>query len=251
MPAAWPQEEENLLINGWGNVSIPRLVKNLNKTPIAIMIKARKLGLGAFLNNGEYITVNQLFVAIGRNTGADYTLKQWIKKGFPIKKKKVLNNSFRIIYIDDFWKWAKKYRMRIDFSKFEKNALGKEPSWVEDQRKADIEFSIYKRTPWTPEEDSELESLLKLFKYTYKQLSLDILRTETAIKRRIYDLCLDVWPIKGMYSTWDTKQIQIVIDMYNKGYRPDVIKKYIDKSALAIGGKIEGLIKKGVLIKHK
>lgn len=250
MPAAWPQEEVNYLMDNWGVISISSLGKNLNKSENAVMIKAQKLGLGAFLESGEYVTANQLFKAIGRNGAWTYTLNQWNKKGFPLKKKKVLNNSFKIVYLEEFWKWAKEYRMHIDFNKFKENALGKEPAWVREQRKADIAFAKYKVTPWTSEEDNKLISLLRLYKYTYKEISMKLLRTEGAIKRRCNDLLLIERPLReSPHNTWTSEQEQIVIEMYNKGYKSDVIKEYIDKSGLAINGKIERLIKEGRLIK--
>jgi len=234
----------------WGTKSIETIAKNLNRTVSSVINKKQRLKLGAFLESGEYITVNQFFKAIGRETGSSYTLDKWIKIGFPVKSKKVLNNSFKVVYIDDFWKWAKKYRMRIDFSKFEKNALGLEPSWVDEQREADVKFAKYKVTPWTLEEDTKLKSLLKLYKYTYKDLSFALMRTEGAIKRRMVDLNIMERPMREPpHGIWTKHEIEIVISLYKKGYRSEVIKEYIDKSAQAINGKIERLIRDGVIKK--
>lgn len=251
MALVWPQEKVDYLLDNWGVVSIPGLSKTLGKTETAVSLKAQRLGLGSFLSSGEYITVNQLFKAMGRTGAWTYTLNQWKKKGFPIKTKKVKSNSFKVVYLNDFWKWAKKYRTTIDFSKFEENILGEEPIWVKEQRKADIEFAKYKSTPWTSEEDNLLKSLLKKYKYTYKEISIHLSRTEGAIKRRINDLCLSTWPIReNPHGVWTEEQINIVIDMYNKGYKNDVIKEKIDKSAMAIGGKIERLIRENILKKR-
>lgn len=252
MPATWTQENKNYLIDNWGTVSIPRLSINLKKSEHAITIKAQKMELGPFLENGEYITINQFFIAIGRYHGTTFTLDHWIKKGLPMKKKKVKTCSFKVIYLQDFWKWAKEYRMHIDFNKFEENALGIEPSWVKEQRKADQAFAKYKVTPWTKEEDEQLKSLLKLYKYTYKELSLTILRTEGAIKRRMVNLGIKERPLREPpHGIWTPEEINIVKDMYARGYRSEVIKEYINKSGQATGGKIDRLIKEGVLVKHK
>lgn len=43
-----------------------------------------------------------------------------------------MNNTFKIIYLDEFWKWAEKNRSFLDFSKMEPLALGKEPGWVNE-----------------------------------------------------------------------------------------------------------------------
>lgn len=244
--------EIEYLENNWGLKSVSTIAKNLNRSISSIVVKKNRMKLGAFLDNGAYITVNQLFKAIGREGGTGYVLYNWIKKGLPVKNKKVLNNSFKIIYLDDFWKWAKEYRMHIDFNKFKENALGFEPDWVKEQRKADIAFSKYKVTPWTKKEDSQLESLLKLFKYTYRELSLQVLRAEGGIKKRINNLGLSIWPLREPpNSKWTDEEINVVVSMYGKGYRSEVIKEYIDKSSQAISGKIERLIRDGVIIKHK
>lgn len=238
--------------DNWGAVSLEHMAKKLNRPVGGLTDKLGRMKLGAFLENGDYITVHQLFLTIGRCGGNDYTLKKWLKKGFPVKRKKVHSCSFNIIYLKDFWEWAKVYRMHIDFNKFKRLALGAEPEWVKDQRNADIAFSKYKLIPWSLTEDNHLKSLLKLYKYTYPQLSTSMSRTEGAIKRRMVDLCIMERPLReSPHGIWSPEQIETVITMYNKGYRSTVISEYIDKSEQAINGKTERLILTGVLIKWK
>lgn len=238
--------------DNWGQVSVLGIAKKLNRSIDGIINKKGKLGLGTFLDCGEYITINQFFIAIGRAGGYSYTLNQWVKKGFPLKSKKVLNYSYKIVYLDQFWKWAKEYRMHLNFAKFEEGALGLEPKWVKDLRKADVEFSKYKVTAWSRNEDNHLKSLLRLYRYTYKDLSLAIFRTEGAIKRRMVDLNIKERPLREeCHGIWSDEQMKTVIEMYRKGYRSEVIKEYIDKSGQAIGGKIERLIRDGFLNKWK
>jgi len=247
---AWTNEDVNYLQENWGEKSITTISKNLNRNISAVMNKKSRLRLGAFLESGEHLTVNQLFKAIGRKGGISYTLERWINKGLPVKTKKVMNNSFRVISLNSFWKWAVKYRMHINFYKFKENALGKEPAWVKEQRRADIEFAKYKTGPWTKEEDANLKGLLKLYRYTYRELSIRIHRTEGAIKHRINDLEIKEWPLRQPpHSKWSEMEIDTVIKMYNQGYRSAVIKEYINKSEQAINGKIERLITEGAITK--
>lgn len=244
--------EINYIQDNWGVVSLGHIAKTLNRPISGLINKKGRMQLGPFLENGGYITVHQLFLAIGRTGGNDYTFKKWVKTGFPVKRKKVHECSFNVIYLDDFWKWAKEYRMHIDFNKFKKNVLGEEPAWVKDQREADIAFSKYKITPWTRAEDNHLKSLLKLYKYTYKELSKSMFRTEGSIKRRLVDLGIMERPLReNPHSVWSQEQIETVVSMYSKGYRSEIIKDYIDKSGQAINGKIERLILAGVLTKWK
>lgn len=247
---AWTNEDVNYLQENWGEKSITTISKNLNRNISAVMNKKSRLRLGAFLESGEYLTVNQLFKAIGRVGGTSYTLERWISKGLPVRFKKVMSNTFKVIYLKDFWKWAERYRMHIDFYKFKENALGKEPAWAKEQRKADIEFAKYKVGPWTKEEDANLKGLLKLYRYTYRELSIRTHRTEGAIKHRINDLGIKEWPLRQpSHSKWSEAEINTVIKMYKQGYRSAVIKEYINKSEQAINGKIERFIKEGIIEK--
>jgi len=245
-------DELEIIEDKWGTVTPNAIALLLGRSLSAIINKKTRMGLGSFLESGEYITVNQLFKAIGRDGGISYTLDKWVKIGFPLKTKKVISTRYRIIHLEDFWKWAEICRMHIDFNKFKENSLGAEPSWVKDQRRADVEFAKYKVTPWTPKEDSLLRSLLKLYKYTYRDLSIQISRTEGAIKRRYNDLKIKDWPIReNPHGIWTDLQVNTVIEMYQKGYRSTVIKEYITKSEQAINGKIERLIRDALLTKWK
>lgn len=252
MPSAWPPEKVEYLHEKWGVISIPAIAAKLKVSKYSILNKVQEEGLGPFLAAGEYITVNQLFKALGRSGGIGYTLKHWINKGFPIKYKRVNNNKFKVVYFNEFWKWAKEYKTEINFSKFQVLALGEEPEWVKEQRKADIQFSKYKTSEWTNEEDKTLINLIRLYRYTYRDISIMMKRTEGAIRRRISDLFLTEWPLREPpHSKWTEPEIEIVIDMYNRGYKPEVIKEYINKSAHAIDGKIYRLIAEGRLAKRK
>lgn len=246
----WTKEEEEYLAEYWGVYSVECLAKKLNRTAISIQQKARKLKLGPFIEAGDYITLNQLLFELrgGISKGKTYTKQQWIEKGLPVINKKIIDQKVKVVRIDDFWKWAEENRTLIDFSKLEENALGKEPDWVKEQRKADIEMRRFKRTDWTKAEDKRLISLLKEFRWTYREIAEKLNRTEGAIKRRMIDLGLKERPISmPKHNPWTKEEEGILIDLYEKGYQPDVMTKYINRSSQAIRGKIERMIKNGEL----
>ena len=244
----WTEEEEEFLAENWGMFSMEHIAKKLNRTPHAIQIRAVKLGLGPFLESGDYITLNQLLLQLRGYNGRTYTVKQWIEKGLPVKTKKVKSSSFKVVNLDDFWKWAEKNRTLIDFSMLEENALGKEPQWLKDQRKADIKMKKFKRGPWTKAEDKRLINLLREFRWTYREISEKLNRTEGAIKRRMLDLGLKERPVRmSNHNPWTKEEEEIVIELYNKGYQPDIMTQYINRSAQAIRGKIERMIRDRVL----
>ncbi len=86
-------------MDSWGSVSIETIAKNLDRTKEAVQQKASKEGLGPFLDAGDYVSLNQLFIALGKSNGHAYTKQQWIDKGLPVKTRKVKNCSFKIIYL--------------------------------------------------------------------------------------------------------------------------------------------------------
>lgn len=246
----WSKKDVEYLMDSWGTVSMATIAKKLGRTKGAVQQKASKLGLGPFLEAGEYVTLNQLLIALRGTNQGSYTIKQWIDKGLPVRKKKVKNCSFKVVYLQDFWDWAEMNSTLIDFSRLEKNILGKEPKWLEDQRNADIEKrSLFKISPWTPAEDATLRSLLNAYRYTYRELAFRLRRTEGAIKRRMIDLGIKARPLKmSNHNPWTRQEVEILKDLYFKGRTPNTITNYIPgRSAQACSGKIERLIKEGEL----
>ena len=80
------------------------------------------------------------------------------------------SNEYGAYSCDGSWEWAEANQSFLDFSKFERYALGPEPNWVADKRKRDIKRSMhYLKTPWTPLEDSQLKKYLskKILKIYY------------------------------------------------------------------------------------
>jgi hypothetical protein len=236
----WTEEECIYLEEKWGVVSIPTIASSLGRTLDAVRLKAFKLGLGRHLHCGEYITLCQLAKALGRS----YTciLDTWIPRGFKYKTKVSVTKKYKITYIEDFWKWAKKNKDLMDFSKMEENTLGKEPKWVAEKRKADIAATRYKKTPWTSKEETLLKSLLNSYKYSYREISQRLGRTEGAIKKRMVDLGLMQRPIKAdNHIPWTDREVALIVDLDSKGYTPEIISEKLGgiRSSIAVRGKLE------------
>lgn len=238
----WSNEELEYLEDKWGVVSVGRMSKTLNRTKNAILIKKNRLGLGGFLENGDYITYSQLLMALygTDNPQSAYRInKSW--SDFPIKTKKVDNCNFKIVYIEDFWKWSEKNKRNMDFSKMEENILGLEPDWV--KRKREIDFKCRTKTsPWTKAEDLKLERLLNQYKHTYTDLSAEFNRTEDAIRRRIYDLAIDIKPVRAKIKKWTPEEEELLISMYEDGWSLEKIGQRLGRTGQSVRGKI-GLIK--------
>jgi len=217
----WTAAEETYLMDKWGTYSIPAIAKNLNRSVQAIKIRATRLHLGPVLMGGDYVTFNQLALAVtGGSKCHTYQMKSWIEnRGFPVHTKKVVDNSFLVVYLDEFWAWAEQHRSFIDFSKMEPLALGAEPDWVAQQRKIDtISFANQRKDPWTQEEDQRLAYLVKQHKYTYAEVSRELRRSAGAIQRRCNDLGLKERPVReSPHNPWSGEDLQLMADMIRQG----------------------------------
>ena len=236
----WTKAEDEYLKENWGTFSVKTLAKNLERSENAVLIRKTRLGLGAFLDSGEYITFNQLKLALGIDNGG-YKNISWVKKrNFPIHTKRVKNNSFQIVYLDEWWEWAEKNKDLLDFSKFEENMLGEEPAWVKVKRKHDVEKrQKYISTPWTKAEDSRLLHLVGKQQYTYAELSIILRRTNGAIQRRLCDLGVSDRPIKAdNHVHWTQEDFSQLGYLINQGYGYDLIAEEIGKSSKAIRGRV-------------
>ena len=240
--APWTEDEELQLMDMWGTASIPGIANRLNRSVDAIKIKAAKLGLGAVLMAGDYVTFCQLLKAVtGTLTGYSYKMCSWVRnRGLPLHTKKVNKCSFRVVYLEEFWEWAERNRSFIDFSKMEPLALGVEPEWVSEQRKKDYRaFRLQRKDPWTPGEDAELIRLLRQFRYGYAELSEMLNRSVGAIQRRCCDLGIKERPIKATKTRdWTDGDFCIVADGIRAGESYSEIGRAVGRSEKAVRGKV-------------
>lgn len=240
----WSEEECNFLEDKWGTIPIPTIARTLGRTETAVKLKAYKLGLRRYIHSCEEITISQLVKALG--VTYQYTVKRWISHGFPVKYKRSISKKYRVFKIEDFWKWAEQHKNLLNFSRFEKGMLGKEPAWVDVKRHADIKAAKYIKTQWTQEEDNILISMLNSYKYSYQEISDRLNRTGGAIKRRMVDLELKARPISAdNHIPWTNEEVKMLLNLRNKGFTPELIANELDKrSPLAVRGKLDrmGLI---------
>lgn len=239
----WSEEDIEYLYEKFGNVSIDSMAKHLGRSRMAVVQKAQKLGLGNFLDNGDrYINKHKLMLALGLTGGDSYKNTSWIQnRGLPTHRLKRLNQTFDVIYIDEFWKWAEENQSFLDFSKFEKYNLGPEPEWVDKKRRQDYMRSrSFKVVPWTKDEDSRLHHYLKEHKYTYMELSKKLNRTTGAIQRRICDLGYKERPIKANnHNKWSDDEWSTLANMIKEGcYSYEDMSDVIGRSSKAIRGRV-------------
>ncbi len=238
----WTEEEHDFLRENWGHMTVGGLAKSLKRSNNAIIVRAARLGLGPYLESGEYVTLNQLIQAVTGHNAHSYTLKSWVeKRGMPIHYQRIQQKRVRVVYVEEFWEWAEKNRSFIDFSKMEPLALGVEPDWVLKQRRKDFAaFAIQRKDHWTPEEDSRLVMLLKMHRYGYAELSEMLHRSAGAIQRRCTDLGIKERPVKADNHgvLWSEADYQALADGIRNGDSYMLIGQVLGKSEKAIRGKV-------------
>ena len=90
------------MTENWGNLSIKAIAKKLNRSENAIEVRKNRLGLGSFLENGEYITFYLLMQTILGGKNPSYQMQRLERDGFPIKHKTVKKKKWKVVYIKDF-----------------------------------------------------------------------------------------------------------------------------------------------------
>lgn len=106
----WTQAEKDYLAENWGTVSVERIAENLNRSVGGVINMKGRMGLGAYLDSGDYITLNQLLCAFqGTNAGYSYKTISWVKKrGMPVHSRKVNKNELKLFISKSFGNGQKK-----------------------------------------------------------------------------------------------------------------------------------------------
>ena len=239
MGKRWSDEELAYLEYKWGLVSVPTIAKKLGRTEEAVSLRAKRMKLGRFTDNGNYVTFAQLVNAFGQPNSRGSKYNSWIvKRGMPYKYKKVNNGRVRVVDLKEFWIWAESNKNFIDFSTLEPNILYGEPDWVKIQRELDMEKNrLYKKNDWSTQEEETLKILLKQHIYTYQELSEKLCRTSSAICKKINQLGLKERPVRAEYGAkWNDDTKNEVKELIYKGMSYEIISKRVNRTVGSIRG---------------
>lgn len=240
----WTKEEEDFLEDKWGEMSIGRIAKKLDRSEAAVIVRARRLGLGPHLDAGDCVSMNQLVLAVAGTKSYGYITKRWLDYGLPVHGHKVRRCRFRVVRIEDFWKWAEAHKDILNFKRFEENALGAEPAWVKVKRKADMETAartkLNNNIPWTAGEDAKLQRLVDRGK-TYPEIAAELRKTEGAIKRRLFDAGIRGRPARSKNRMWTEEEAILLLKLRDSGLGWLQLAERFGRSELAVRGKYERL----------
>jgi hypothetical protein len=247
---AWTAEDDEYLKEYWGRRSIKFIAHKLGRSKNALICRVRRMGLGAYLDNGDDPTLNQVYSTIHARANGGYgayRLNNWIEAGLPYKEKRVDNCKFRVINIDDFWEWAEQHKDLMDFSLFERYSLGAEPAWVDVKRKADHNNRV-KTQPhnkqWSPSDDLTLKRMIARGGCTWTQVASEVHRSEGACRRRAMDLGIETHgKIKrNPIRKWTDEEIRIMLEMLEAGYSYRQIGEKLGRGDRAVESKFARLL---------
>jgi excisionase family DNA binding protein len=241
----WTIEEEDFLKEKVGTLSFPALAKRLGRSVNAIEVRIRRLGLDNTKLLSGKLTANELARALNID---NHTIYRWIENHGLKSVKKITRQSakFNLISVDDFWKWAKQNKEKINFTKIDPLLLLPEPEWVHEERKRDY-HTIPKRQAaiWTEQEDKRLISLLNA-NYTQKEIGQMMNRSENSIQRRISRLReRGVIPKKKITLRWKRSEVRMMLELEKQGLSDEEIAYELGRERMHITDKRRNMRKYG------
>lgn len=238
----WPQEDLDYLEDKFGTISVKGIAKHLGKTEDAIIIKAKRLGLGSITNASELLNANQLAKAIGADRK---TIARWINNQGLKATLKIISKERPVwrIDINNFWKWANEHQELIRWSKFPINALGKEPSWTNESRKKYLLKPKREAEKWNKKEDESLRMYWNVGKST-KEIGEILNRSPKAILKRAARIGLSRRKIK---IPWKPIEVETLIKMKQEGYTDTEVAEELGRGMEGIAYKRKILIKNNEL----
>lgn len=186
----WSNEEIELLQERWGYSTVFAIAKMLGRTENAVIVKSKRLRLGAPSAAGEHLTANQASILLGVDNHTIYNY--WVPKCGLKARFRVMRKEKRMLMIklSDLVKWLEKNQDKWDSRRVALFALGTEPDWLKEKRKRDLKLPIRRHYKWTSLEDSRAIMLFKAG-YNYKQIGERLGRSRQSVARRLSRL--DVW----------------------------------------------------------
>lgn len=130
----WTKEELEYLTENWGVHSINYLAKKLKHSINAVKIKAYRLGLGATMDNTDFLLVSDIIEMLG--ISRDRICGTWVDLGLKLKKHNVSDKKFYYcIKLENLIAFLKDHQDEWDSRKLDMYMLGAEEEWLVEKRK--------------------------------------------------------------------------------------------------------------------
>ena len=237
----WTEEEITYLEERWGRIKTKTIAKNLNRSISAVKQKAIRRGLGPALRSSDYMTIYDIATAFNKNYSS--IMQIWVdNNGLRFEERTFVEKmSYKVIKPKDFWRWAEQNKGLINFAKYERYALPDEPDWLLDKIKSDYAVQDFSRVSrvWTKADDGDLKYMYASGKHTLAQMAQKLNRSETAIKRRAYDLGFEKNFIRSKNQLYTPDDVNKLLELANRSVCLKAIAKAMDRSENSVRGKLE------------
>ena len=177
----WSKSDINYLDEYWGRNALKYLSIRLKRTEKAIVVKSKRMKLGASTRADEYLTARQTASVLNIDS---YIVLRWVEKCNlkAVKKIMLYKREFILIKHCDLCKWLKNNQDRFDSRKIELFALGYEPQWLQNKRREDKELPKNRFKKWTKLEIQRMVNLAQ--NLTYDEIAKRIERSHNSIERK-------------------------------------------------------------------
>jgi hypothetical protein len=177
----WSESDINYLDENWGKVTLAYLSTKLKRTKKAVVLKSKRLKLGASTRADEYMTARQVSVLLNIDC---HTVLRWVEKHNlkAVRKVMLYKREFILIKYYHLLRWLKNNQNRFDSRRIDSSNFGYEPLWLQDKRKKDKELPKKRFRKWTPFEIQRIIELSKNMKY--KDIAKTMNRSHNSIEKK-------------------------------------------------------------------
>ena len=174
----WTKEEEEMLVDNWGKLSIETIAKRINRTADAVELNGRRLQLGWQMTAYSSTEVANI-LGISHRTIYNYMSAGIIEaKKDKTKMKRYVSTEAQIM------KFMREHQDLWDTRKININLYSRKPKWYLEKEKADKEKNIKSMQRW-----SELEVKIVVDRYrrgyTYEEIASEVERTASSVYKKL------------------------------------------------------------------
>jgi hypothetical protein len=182
----WTREEMNYMTYEWGIATVESIARYLGRTPVAVIVKSKRLGLGSPYRKTKF-TSHRLshLLGIDQHTITDYWVPKCGLKCRRMEMRYKKGKFLQIIDYDNLMEWLQKNQDKWDSRRFKRFALKIEPEWLRQKRILDSYEPKRKYQKWTRMEDLRLLDLFYKKRKTMKEISLIMERSYNSIDHRL------------------------------------------------------------------
>lgn len=175
----WTKEEEKILKECWGVVSLENLSKKLKRSIYSLKVKAIRMKLGAMrLNNTDVLLLSDVCDILGVSLDRVY---RWKKYGLKTIYKKVTSKKgYTYVAWDDLLTFLEEHQDLWDSNNVELYMLGEEYDWLKLKRKKDALNKPLTYKFWNSDEKVDIVNYFKLG-YSYEDIAKLVKRSTWSV----------------------------------------------------------------------